>query len=245
MSASSFEPPLTPAAQQQQQQANGGIGNAHRRELTPQELATLPVQALLVRTGQLTLDQLSEALRENVASGQSVEEIAVARGWVAPDELQRLREAKAQYAPEAAAAPAPPTPPAPAPVAPAPEPAPIAFVPEPAPAPAPVVQAVPDPPPVQPVVQAPAPVAAPAPEPIAVTVPPPSPNSSSVGVFLHLEDGERIWVGRFENQEAGELHAQHLIDALMRPEPGVWPRFGDRLVRPESVVGVEVVPRTD
>ena len=241
MSASSFEPPLTPAAQQQQ--PNGGLGNAHRRELTPQELATLPVQALLVRTGQLTLDQLSEALRENVASGQSVEEIAVARGWVAPDELQRLREAKAQYAPEAAAAPAPPpAAPAPAPVAAAPAPAPAA-VPE--PAPAPVVQAVPDPPPVQPVVQAPAPVAAPAPEPIAVTVPAPSANSTSVGVFLHLEDGERIWVGRFENQEAGELHAQFLIDSLMRPEPGVWPRFGDRLVRPESVVGVEVVPRTD
>lgn len=245
MSASSFEPPLTPAAQQQQQQQpNGGLGSAHRRELTPQELATLPVQALLVRTGQLTLDQLSEALRENVASGQSVEEIAVARGWVAPDELQRLREAKAQYAPEAAAAPAPPqAAPAPAPVAPAPAPAPIDAVPE--PAPAPVVQAVPDPPPVQPVVQAPAPVAAPAPEPIAVTVPAPSPNTASVGVFLHLEDGERIWVGRFENQEAGELHAQYLIDSLMRPEPGVWPRFGDRLVRPESVVGVEVVPRTD
>jgi hypothetical protein len=242
MSASSFEPPVTPAAQQQQ--PNGSLGSAHRRELTPQELATLPVQALLVRTGQLTLDQLSEALRENVASGQSVEEIAVARGWVAPDELQRLREAKAQYAPDAPAAPAPhPAAPAPAPVAPAPEPAPIAAVPE--PAPAPVVQAVPDPPAVQPVVQAPAPVAAPAPEPIAVTVPAPSPNTTSVGVFLHLEDGERIWVGRFENQEAGELHAQYLIDSLMRPEPGVWPRFGDRLVRPESVVGVEVVPRTD
>jgi hypothetical protein len=243
MSASSFEPPVTPAAQQQQQ-PNGGLGSAHRRELTPQELATLPVQALLVRTGQLTLDQLSEALRENVASGQSVEEIAVARGWVAPDELQRLRDAKAQYAPDAAAAPAPPpVAAAPAPVAPAPEPAPIAAVPE--PAPAPVVQAVPDPPAVQPVVQAPAPVAAPAPEPIAVTFPAPSPNTTSVGVFLHLEDGERIWVGRFENQEAGELHAQYLIDSLMRPEPGVWPRFGDRLVRPESVVGVEVVPRTD
>jgi hypothetical protein len=243
MSASSFEPPLTPAAQQHQQ-ANGGLGSAHRRELTPQELATLPVQALLVRTGQLTLDQLSEALRENVASGQSVEEIAVARGWVAPDELQRLREAKAQYAPEAPAAAPPPAPPA-APVAQptAPAPAPIAAVPE--PAPAPVVQAVPDPPPVQPGVQAPAPVAAPAPEPIAVTVPAPYPNPTSVGVFLHLEDGERIWVGRFENQEAGELHAQHLIDSLMRPEPGVWPRFGDRLIRPESVVGVEVVPRTD
>src|ERR1700752_3199989 len=112
MSASSFEPPLTPAAQQQQQ-PNGSLGNAHRRELTPPELATLPVQALLVRTGQLPPDQLSEALRENVASGQSVEEIAVARGWVAPDELQRLREAKAQYAPEAA--PAPPPPPRPPP----------------------------------------------------------------------------------------------------------------------------------
>jgi hypothetical protein len=244
MSASSFEPPVTRAAQQQ---PNVGLGNAHRRELTPQELATLPVQALLVRTGQLTLDQLSEALRENVATGQSVEEIAVARGWVAPDELQRLHEAKAQYAPEAAAAPAPEAAPAPAPVmapapAPAPPPAPVAAVPE--PTPAPVVQAVPDPPPaVQPAV--PTPVPAPAPEPVAVAVPAPAAGASSVGVFLHLEDGERIWVGRFENQEAGELHAQHLIDSLMRPEPGVWPRFGDRLIRPESVVGVEVVPRTD
>lgn len=238
MSTSPFEPPLTPAAQQ----PDAGLGSAHRRELTPQELATLPVQALLVRTGQLTLDQLSEALRENVATGQSVEEIAVTRGWVAADELQKLREAKAQYAPEAAAAPpAPPAAapaPAPAPaVAPPPAPAPVAAVPD--PAPARVVSAVPEPAPVQPV----APV--PAPEPIAVTVPASAESGTSVGVFLHLEDGERIWVGRFENQEAGELHAQYMIDSLMRPEPGVWPRFGDRLVRPESVVGVEVVPRTD
>ena len=233
MSESPFEPPLTPAAPQ----PNGGIGGVHRRELTPQELATLPVQALLVRTGQLTLDQLSEALRENVATGQSVEEIAVGRGWVSAEELYRLREQKAQYAPEAAVAP----PPAPAPV-PAPAPAPVAVVPE--PAPAPVVAAVPDPAPapVQPVVPVPAP--APTPEPVMVSVPAAS-ESASVGVFLQLEDGERIWVGRFENQEAGEAHAQHLINALVRPEPGVWPRFGDRLVRPDSVVSVEVVPRTD
>src|SRR5918992_5729975 len=33
------------------------------------ELKTLPIQALLVRSGALTIEQLSEALRVNVASG--------------------------------------------------------------------------------------------------------------------------------------------------------------------------------
>jgi hypothetical protein len=31
----------------------------------------------------------------------------------------------------------------------------------------------------------------------------------------------------------------------MRPEPGQWARFGNRLIRPESVVGVEVSSRRD
>ena len=69
--------------------------------------------------------------------------------------------------------------------------------------------------------------------------------SESVGVFLNLEDGSRIWVGRFEDAAAGQLRAQEIIDSLMRPEPGQWARFGNRLVRPESVVGVEVSPRRD
>jgi hypothetical protein len=91
----------------------------------------------------------------------------------------------------------------------------------------------------------------PPPEPVAAPAPPPAAapaagnGSESVGVFLNLEDGSRIWVGRFEDAAAGQVRAQEIIDSLMRPEPGQWARFGNRLVRPESVVGVEVSPRRD
>ena len=71
----------------------------------------------------------------------------------------------------------------------------------------------------------------------------PNAADATVGVFLHLEDGSRVWTGRFETQEAAEQHAHELIQSLIRPEPGVWPRFGDQLVRPEAVVGVEISQR--
>ena len=105
--------------------------------------------------------------------------------------------------------------------------------------PAPVVQA---PPP------APAPVAdAPAPAPAPVVEAPAERASAgadtSVGVFLNLEDGARIWAGRFDSLEEAERHAQNLTESLVRPEPGVWPRFGDQLVRPDAVVSVELSPR--
>ncbi len=70
-------------------------------------------------------------------------------------------------------------------------------------------------------------------------------EAGSVGVFLNLADGERLWVGRFPSVEHGERRATEIIDLLMRPEPGVWPRFGNRLVRPGSVVAVEVSHRQD
>jgi hypothetical protein len=241
------EPPVTPPARQA---APGGpVPAAHRRELSPEELASLPIQALLVRSGRLSIDQLSEALRENVSSGRAVEDIAVSRGWVPADELEELRRAKAAYAPQPQApAPAPAPMPAPQAVAPPPvEPIQTFAAPPPAPAAAPQAPPVAPPP-------APAPAAAPAPAPVAEAprVAPPiietngnGSHSGSVGVFLTLTDGERIWVGRFANAEAGERRAQEVIDALMRPEPGVWPRFGNRLVRPDSVVAVEVSKRAD
>ena len=68
---------------------------------------------------------------------------------------------------------------------------------------------------------------------------------TSVGVFLNLEDGARIWAGRFDSLEDAEQHAQNLTESLVRPEPGVWPRFGDQLVRPDAVVSVEVSPREE
>lgn len=250
MSTSPFEPPVTPAAADVTPLP---ALSPHHRELSTEELMSLPLQALLVRSGRLTLDQLSEALRENVASGRTVEEIAVDRGWVQAEELERLRAAKAALSPEA------PAPPVSAPAAPAAAPPPPAV-----PAPPAPVQVEPTPPPVQ-AVPAPAPTPAPAPAPTPVhAVPAPAPASApaytfasspapnpapapsqSVGVFLHLEDGEQVFAGRYEDQAAGERRAQELIDQMMRPEPGVWPRFGDRLVRPESVVGVEVRARRD
>lgn len=250
MSNFPHEPPVTPPV--------NGLSAPNHRELSPEELSALPLQALLVRTGKLTLDQLSEALRENVSTGRSVEDIAVDRGWISADELESLRQAKAAYAP-AATAPAPVPP-----VQAAPPPPPVTAVPEPPPAPplppvsvapAPPLAAAPPPPSPPPVAAVPTPPPpAPAPVPQAAPEPEPDADSSasaaaasgeSVGVFLNLEDGSRIWVGRFEDAEAGQRRAEEIIDSLMRPEPGQWARFGNRLIRPESVVGVEISPRRD
>lgn len=233
MSTFPVEPPVTPAAP-----ATEAGGAANRRELSQEEIATLPLQALLVRAGHLTLDQLADALRENVATGRAVEDIALSRGWLSAEALDALRVAKESYTPGAPApvaqAPAAPAPVEQAPVAPA-APAPVFQAP---PAAAPVVETPPPAP--APVVEAPA-----APAPV-VEAPPVRARvgaDTSVGVFLNLEDGARIWAGRFDSLEDAEQHAQNLTESLVRPEPGVWPRFGDQLVRPDAVVSVEVSPR--
>jgi len=264
MSTFPVDPPVTPAAS-----APEDAGAANRRELSQEEIATLPLQALLVRAGHITLDQLADALRENVATGRSVEDIALSRGWLSAAQLDALRAAKQNYAPGApapvaqppaapAAAPAPVVeayaPPPPPPVVEAPA-APMPVYEAPAPPPAQVVQAPPPAPAPEPapVAQAPAPAPAvappPAPAPAPVVEAPPerasAPTDTSVGVFLNLEDGARIWAGRFDSLEEAEQHAQNLTESLVRPEPGVWPRFGDQLVRPDAVVSVEVSPREE
>ena len=129
MSTFPVEPPVTPAAP-----APEAGGAVNRRELSQEEIATLPLQALLVRAGHITLDQLADALRENVATGRAVEDIALSRGWLAVEQLDALRAAKQSYAPGT------PAPVAQPPAAPAPAPAPVvaAYVP---PAPPPVVEA--------------------------------------------------------------------------------------------------------
>lgn len=219
MSTFPSEPPVTPAAP-----AFEAVPAGHRRELSQEEIATLPLQALLVRAGHLTLDQLADALRENVATGRAVEDIALSRGWLSAEALSALRVAKASY-PSGAPAPVAQAPAAPVPVVEAPA------------APVPVAQAPAAP---APVVEAPA-----APAPVVETPPARAPvaGDTSVGVFLNLEDGARIWAGRFDSLEDAERHAQNLTESLVRPEPGVWPRFGDQLVRPDAVVSVEVSPR--
>lgn len=247
------EPPVSPPVLGAPERAPMPAPVDGARPFGVEELKTLPLQALLVRSGALTIEQLSEALRVNVATGRNVEEIAVERGWVTAEQVAQLVAAKEAVAPSAPVAEVP----APPPVAPAPAPAP-------APEPVQAVQPVPvQPLPVQPIetVQpaqaAPQPAAqyaAPAPTPpmpapeAAVAPAPgeqPSHAEKSVGVFLNLTDGQRVWVGRFGSEEAAERRAQEVIQAFIRPEPGVWPRFGGRFVRPEAVVSVELSKRRD
>jgi hypothetical protein len=220
--------------------------NQPGRELTREEIATLPVQALLVRAGILSIEQLSEALSENLSTGRPVEDIAVARGWVPAEEVARFHAAKQALtqAPTNVQAPPEQHPVAPPPVQPPAEPEfPLAPPPQPVtPAPPPPLQVAPPPPPAAPLSIAPEPRDEARP-PIVQTAH--SAGDASVGVFLNLADGERLWVGRFASVEDGERHAEEIIDALMRPEPGVWPRFGNRLVRPGSVVAVEVSRRRE
>lgn len=215
-----------------------------------EELKTLPLQALLVRSGALTIEQLSEALRVNVATGRNVEEIAIERGWVSAEQVAQLVAAKQAVAPEPVA-----EAPTPAPVAPAPEPAPVQPLQPVQPVQAvqpvqqvqavqPEAEAAP-----QPTAQYAAPAPAPVPAPGAAVPPAPSEQPAhaekSVGVFLNLTDGQRVWVGRFATEAEAETRAQEVIQAFIRPEPGVWPRFGGRFVRPEAVVSVELSKRRD
>jgi hypothetical protein len=108
---------------------------------------------------------------------------------------------------------------------------------------APVIQpAVPVARPVaQPVAPAPTPVQPPAPAP-----PAPQPElDQSIAVFLHLSSGERLWVGRYANEELANQRAQEIVRTLVRPEPGVWAKFGQRLIRPEAVVSIELANRRE
>ena len=118
--------------------------------------------------------------------------------------------------------------------APVPVAAPVAPVAQVAPVPPPDPPAAPQPAvPQQPVqaVQAPAPVA--------------MPRDQSVAVFVHLSSGERVWAGRFDSGELAEQRAVDIVRALNRPEPGVWAKFGNRLIRPEAVVSIELAQRRE
>ena len=125
------------------------------------------------------------------------------------------------------------------PVSPAPINRPVAS----APAPAPV--AAPAAPVSQPPLQAAAPVVVPAPAPVAQEPAPAVEADQTVAVFLHLSSGERIWAGRFPSSEQADERAAEIVRGLNRPEPGVWAKFGNRLIRPEAVVSIELAQRRE
>lgn len=102
-----------------------------------------------------------------------------------------------------------------------------------------------------------APVAPPAPPAAVPAAPAPQPAQAvhaptqaalpdhSVAVFVHLSSGERIWAGRFDSAAIAEQRATDIVRALNRPEPGVWAKFGNRLIRPDAVVSIELAPRRE
>jgi hypothetical protein len=100
--------------------------------------------------------------------------------------------------------------------------------------------------PVAPVAQA-APPAAYPPQPVqAVQAPTPAVlTDESIAVFIRLSSGERIWAGRFDSATIAEQRAADIVRALNRPEPGVWAKFGNRLIRPDAVVSIELAPRRE
>ena len=108
----------------------------------------------------------------------------------------------------------------------------------------PVAQVAPVPQPEPPAAQQ---VAAPQQPVQAVPAPTPldAPQDESVAVFVHLSSGERIWAGRFDSGVIAEQRAVDIVRALNRPEPGVWAKFGNRLIRPEAVVSIELAPRRE
>lgn len=113
----------------------------------------------------------------------------------------------------------------------------------PVPVAAPVAQVAPVP---QPEPRAAAPVAAPPQPAQAVHGPAPlAPPDESVAVFVHLSSGERIWAGRFDSGVTAEQRAVDIVRSINRPEPGVWAKFGNRLIRPEAVVSIELAPRRE
>jgi hypothetical protein len=193
------EPPVSPPVLGAPERAPASASGDHGRPYSVEELKTLPLQALLVRSGALTIQQLSEALRVNAATGRSVEEVAVERGWVSAEQVARVVAAKQAVTGDAAPSAAVP-------------PAPVRAVP---------AAAVPSHVEQQPT------------------------EDTSVGVFLNLTDGQRLWVGRFRTEADAERRAQEVINAFVHPRPGVWPRFGGRFVRPEAVVSVELSRRRD
>ena len=190
------------------------------RPLTEAEIAALPIQALLVRAGLITIDHLSEALRENVETKRAVEDIVVERGWVPAATIEELRAMKG-LPPSAptAAVPAATAAEVPAPSSPTPAPA-AADTPAP---PAPAAADMPATP-------------ALAPRPVA---------GAQFHVRLSLVGGARLNLGAFPTADDGQRYASEILEAVLRPDPGVWPQFGNRLVRPDAVVSVEVARHAD
>lgn len=59
-------------------------------------------------------------------------------------------------------------------------------------------------------------------------------------VVVRLTDGEVVQVGTAPNRDSAMVLARSVISELEEPR-GEWPLVGDRLLRPESIVSVDVL----
>jgi hypothetical protein len=126
------EPPLSPNA------PNGlRIAQPAEEMLPPPapptaQLEPTSLEALLVRYGLVSSEQMAFALGERIVTGKDVATIALEKGWVTEADLAQVRAFQTPAAPIPVQAPMPVAPPPAAPV-----PAPVAFTPPPAPTPTP------------------------------------------------------------------------------------------------------------
>ncbi len=76
--------------------------------------------------------------------------------------------------------------------------------------------------------------------PLSVVPPPRAPRPDHRRVVLRLSDGETILVGMAPSLERATEIAREWIDRLDARDGG-WPQIGDRFVRPEAIVSVDVL----
>jgi hypothetical protein len=59
-------------------------------------------------------------------------------------------------------------------------------------------------------------------------------------VLVRLSDGELLEVAAFATLADAEARAGELVSALDARAPGVWPRVGNRYIRPETILSVDI-----
>ena len=62
-------------------------------------------------------------------------------------------------------------------------------------------------------------------------------------VVVRMSNGEVLQVGTAPNRDSALVLARTVIAEIEEPR-GEWPLVGDRMLRPESIVSVDVVPTT-
>jgi len=59
-------------------------------------------------------------------------------------------------------------------------------------------------------------------------------------VVLRLQDGEVVQLGTAPTRDSAVVLARSVIAEIENPR-GEWPQVGDRIVRPESIVSVDLL----